>query len=114
MAVSRARGPLDRDGCLTYASNASHGDLVGVELGPQRAANDAVARIIEFEVNCQTSRMRLRCRGNDKDSLRLTWKDVPVNLPGRSVRPWALIPGRSHDCHVLPAVRLVSCVPVSQ
>lgn len=110
----RAWGLSTATGCLTYASDASHDDLVGVEVGPQRAANDAVARVIEFEVNCHTSKMRLRCRGNDKDSLRLSWKEVPVNLPGRAVRPWALIPGRSHDCHVLPAVRLVSCVPVSQ
>ena len=120
----RAWGLSTATGCLTYASNASHDDLVGVEVGPQRAANDAVARVIEFEVNCHTSKMRLRCRGNDKDSLRLTWKDVPVNLPGRAVGRWALIPGRSHStcsprcasCRVYPyrSSAAVSTVPATR
>lgn len=111
-APPRAWGLSTATGCLTYASNAMQDDLVGEELGPQRMANDAVARIVEFEVNCQTSRMRLRCRQMDKDSLSFCWKEVPVSLP-EAVRPWALIPGRSDDCDVLPAVRLVSCVRLS-
>lgn len=98
-------------GCLTYASEASQDGFVGVELGPQRTANDAIARIVEFEINCQTSSMRFRYRHNDKDALFFGWKEVPAKLP-QSVRPWALIPGRSDDCNVLPAVRLVSCLPL--
>ena len=98
---ARAWGVGTASGCLHLARSASEDGMLGVELGPQRMANDADEKLVEFEIDMDALSMRLRF-----DEGR--WRDMPVGLP-EQVRPWALIPAVSEDCNVSPIVRIVSC-----
>ena len=76
--------------------------MPGVELVPQRLAGDASERVFDLELDLDESRVRLRSEDG-------AWLDVPLRLPA-AVQPWALIPERSAEDAVAPAVQLLECV----
>jgi len=98
----KAWGVGTATGCLHHASTATKEGMYGVELIPQRLEDDAVERLLHFEVDMDERSMRMRCAPDP-------WREVPLRLP-TAVRPWALMPGADEPHDVPSTVRLVSCV----
>ena len=99
--TNKAWGVSTATGCLHYCSTQMDEGMPGLEIGPQRLDGDTAERLLQFELNLDDAKVRLR-HGTDS-----AWIDVPLRLPA-AVHPWALIP-TDHARDVTPVARLVSC-----
>lgn len=97
---ARAWGVSTATGCLHHSRSAMEDGMPGVELGPQRMVGDTAERLMHFEIDLDSSSVRLRID-------EAAWVDVPVSVPS-AVRPWALLPTDSSP-DVVPQARLLAC-----